>query len=140
MKSWLKMATMLLTTMALSWNAQADAFYDELGGEAGVAQIVDDFNNEISYDREIFPFFKDTNIARLRSKLIEQFCEVSGGPCTYTGDSMAEVHTGMNITSGQFNRVVELLQNALEKNDIPLASRNRLIAALAPVRADTIHR
>jgi len=115
-------------------------FYDELGGAAGVEKIVDGFISEISYDQEIFPFFKDTNVPRLREKLIEQFCMVSGGPCEYTGDSMEASHTGMNITSGEFNRVVELLQNAMIKAGTPMTARNRLIRSLAPLRPEIIER
>ena len=77
--------------------AQADTLYDDLGGQQGVANIVDDFITEISFDKNIYPFFKNTDIERLRTKLQEQFCMVSNGPCEYTGDTMEAVHAGMQI-------------------------------------------
>ena len=130
----------LICTLTISSVSAGNGFYEELGGEAGVEKIVDGFISEISYDQEIFPFFKNTDVPRLREKLIEQFCMVSGGPCEYTGDTMEDSHAGMNITTGEFNRVVELLQNAMVKADTPMTARNRLIRALAPLRPEIIER
>lgn len=121
-------------------NADQDSLYYDLGGQAGIEAIVDGFITEISFDQEIYPFFKDSNISRLREKLIEQFCMLSNGPCEYTGDSMQDVHRGMNITSGQFNRTVELLQASMDKNNISFPLQNRLIKLLAPMRPDIYKR
>jgi len=119
--------------------AQADGYYQELGGKAGVEKIVDNFINEISFDQNIVKFFEGTDINRLREKLIEQFCHESGGPCEYTGDSMKDVHAGMDITKAEFNRVVELLQAAMDDAGTPQTAQNRLIRSLAPMRPDIIH-
>ena len=119
--------------------AQADGYYQELGGKAGVEEIVDNFINEISFDQNIVKFFEGTDINRLREKLIEQFCHESGGPCEYTGDSMKDVHAGMDITKAEFNRVVELLQAAMDDAGTPQTAQNRLIRSLAPMRPDIIH-
>ncbi|MDQ4426933.1 group 1 truncated hemoglobin [Thalassolituus sp.] len=119
--------------------AQADGYYQELGGKAGVENIVDNFINEISFDQNIVKFFEGTDINRLREKLIEQFCHESGGPCEYTGDSMKDVHAGMDITKAEFNRVVELLQAAMDDAGTPQTAQNRLIRSLAPMRPDIIH-
>ena len=120
--------------------AHADDYYQELGGKEGVEKIVDNFINEISFDQDIVTFFEGTDITRLREKLIEQFCHESGGPCEYTGDSMKDVHAGMKITKAQFNRVVELLQAAMDDAGTPQTAQNRLIRSLAPMRPDIIHR
>ncbi|MAX86791.1 MULTISPECIES: group I truncated hemoglobin [Thalassolituus] len=119
--------------------AQADGYYQELGGKEGVEKIVDNFINEISFDQNIVKFFEGTDITRLREKLIEQFCHESGGPCEYTGDSMKDVHAGMKITKAEFNRVVELLQAAMDDAGTPQTAQNRLIRSLAPMRPDIIH-
>ena len=119
--------------------AQAGGYYQELGGKAGVEKIVDNFINEISFDQNIVKFFEGTDINRLREKLIEQFCHESGGPCEYTGDSMKDVHAGMDITKAEFNRVVELLQAAMDDAGTPQTAQNRLIRSLAPMRPDIIH-
>lgn len=129
-----------LIGLTLSTQASDDNLYQKLGGQTGVEAIVDGFITEISFDQEIYPFFKDSDIGRLREKLIEQFCMLANGPCEYTGDTMADVHAGMNITSGQFNRTVELLQASMDKNDIPFTVQNRLVKLLAPMRPEIYHR
>ena len=129
----------LFASLACFNVAQADGYYQELGGKEGVEKIVDNFINEISFDQNIVKFFEGTDINRLREKLIEQFCHESGGPCEYTGDSMKDVHAGMNITKAEFNRVVELLQAAMDDAGTPQTAQNRLIRSLAPMRPDIIH-
>ena len=120
--------------------AMATTLYDDLGGNEGIAVVVDGFINEISYDQNIVKFFAQTDIKRLREKLEEQLCMVSDGPCEYTGDSMEDVHAGMQITTGEFNRVVELLQNAMNQAGVAYPVQNRLIKRLAPMRPEIIHR
>ena len=41
-----------------------------------------------------------------------QFCEVSGGPCRCNGADMKKAHDGMDITRGDFNALVEVLQDS----------------------------
>jgi len=65
---------------------------------------------------------------------------VSKGPWEYTGDTMEAVHAGMQIDKSQFNRVVELLQNAMTSQGVSYADQNRLIQRLAPMRPAIIHR
>jgi len=141
---FIRLQTMLVAiALCTSWASVShatDSYYEELGGRTGVENIVDNFINEISYDQHIVTFFEGSDIARLREKLIEQFCKESGGPCEYTGDSMKDVHAGMNISTGEFNRVVELLQTAMDKAGTPQTAQNRLIRSLAPMRPDIIHR
>ena len=118
---------------------QHDSLYDQLGGQPAIEKIVDNFIEEISFDPQIVTHFKDTNIDRLRTKLIEKLCNVSGGPCEYTGDSMEQVHHKMNITEAEFNRTVDLLINAMNKAGVNLRTQNRLLARLAPLREDIIY-
>lgn len=118
----------------------ADTLYDQLGGKEGVAEIVDNFITQISYDPQIYPFFSKTNVPRLREKLEEQVCMLSDGPCAYTGDSMEQVHTNMHISTADFNRTVELLQAAMDDADIPFTVQNQLLKLLAPMREEIIKR
>lgn len=105
-----------------------------------MAKLVDSFINNIGHDEQIFHFFSDANVARFRDQFIVHICAVSDGPCNYTGDSMEDIHTGMNINEADFNRVVELLIDAMEDQNITFKTQNRLLARLAPMRGRIIHR
>ncbi len=113
--------------------------YDDLGGQAGIDAIVDNFIKGIAADPEILPYFVDSHVSRFREKVTEHFCHISDGPCQYTGDNMVDIHIGMDINENHFNRVVDLLYNAMEQENIPHRIQNRLIARLAPLRKDIIY-
>ncbi|WLQ11823.1 group 1 truncated hemoglobin [Hahella aquimaris] len=119
--------------------SQDASLYRALGGEQGIARLVDRFMEEISYSEEIAPFFVDTDPDRFREKLSEQLCNISGGPCEYTGDSMRDSHAGISISEADFNRTVDLLINAMNKEGVPYPTQNRLLKRLAPMRKDIIY-
>lgn len=115
-----------------------DPLYTELGGEAGLIRIVEGMLLNVARDPRIAERFRDANIERVRDKLVEQFCVVAGGPCTYTGDSMAEVHRGLDISPSEFNALVEDLIMAMDSEGIAVPVQNRLIARLAKLRGQVI--
>lgn len=120
--------------------ARDDSLYRALGEQAGITRIVEGMLLNIAGDRRIVRHFQDIDIQRLRDKLIEQFCIEAGGPCTYSGDSMEESHKGQQLTRSDFNALVENLQDAMEAQGVPMPAQNRLLARLAPMRAQVIER
>lgn len=111
-----------------------DAVYQGLGGKAGIQQIVVDFIPLIQSDERIKSFFEKTDTAKLTMLLTEQFCQLTGGPCEYSGRDMKTTHEGMGIGIAQFNALAEDLQVAMEKNHIATSVQNKLIARLAPMQ------
>lgn len=118
--------------------AAAPSTYDQLGGAAGVEAIVDGLLETIVDDDRINAQFANTDILRLRSKLIEQICAQSDGPCTYTGLTMQESHAGRHIDDAQFNALVEDLIAAMTARGVPVAAQNRLLRRLAPMHGDIV--
>lgn len=118
--------------------AAAPSTYDQLGGAAGVEAIVDGLLETIVDDDRINAQFANTDILRLRSKLIEQICAQSDGPCTYTGLTMEETHAGRHIDDAQFNALVEDLIAAMTARGVPVAAQNRLLRRLAPMHGDIV--
>ncbi|MCK6186464.1 group 1 truncated hemoglobin [Pseudomonas sp. EYE_354] len=117
---------------------QDDSLYRDLGALPGITRIVEGMLLNIARDERIVERFRRIDIQRLRNKLIEQFCVEAGGPCNYTGDSMAESHKGQNVSRSDFNALVEDLINAMDREGVPVPVQNRLIARLAVMRADVI--
>jgi hemoglobin len=72
--------------------------------------------------------------------LIEQICSLSGGGCAYTGDSMRDVHAGLNIDQSEFYGLVESLREALQHHGVALRERNELLQILAPMKRDVVER
>lgn len=139
MRRFMMMAVLVCCSGCVSMPAD-DQLYRDLGGQPGVEKIVDGLLDNIAGDDRIFDQFKEADIDRLRSKLIEQICAISGGPCVYSGDSMEKSHDGKHITEAHFNALVEDLILAMEKQRVPVAAQNRLLAKLAPMRPQIINR
>ena len=136
----------LLLALALSLAACAqraptdDSLYRALGEQAGITRIVEGMLLNIARDQRIVRHFENIDIVRLRDKLVEQICVEAGGPCTYSGDSMEESHKGQNLTPGDFNALVENLQDAMAAEGVAQPAQNRLLARLAPMRGQVIDR
>ena len=117
-----------------------DSLYHALGERAGIQKIVEGMLLHIAKDDRIFRFFAKVDIVRTRDKLVERFCVEAGGPCTYTGDTLAEVHKGMHINRSDFNALVENLIASMDDQHIPVVTQNRFIARLAPQRGEVIEK
>jgi hemoglobin len=113
--------------------------YQQLGGQPKIEEVVDNFITEIEFDAVLFTFFKDSNIERFREKLSEHICMLTGGPCKYSGDSMQQVHAGMNITEAEFNHSVDLFISAMTKADIPHSVQNKVLAVIIHTRDKMIY-
>ncbi|MEJ6495661.1 group 1 truncated hemoglobin [Pseudoalteromonas lipolytica] len=112
--------------------------YQQLNGKQGVEKLVESFINQIGHDERILAYFKQSNVAHFRQGFITHLCSVTDGPCEYKGDNMVDIHTGMNIPEKDFNRVVELLINAMDEQQIPQTVQNKILSRLAPLRPEII--
>ncbi|MDR9847402.1 group I truncated hemoglobin [Herbaspirillum huttiense] len=117
-----------------------DSLFRALGGLPVIERVVQDFMDNMLADARIRHTFDNSNVKRVREKLVEQFCQLSGGGCIYTGDPMREVHQGLKLSNADFNALVEDLQLAMDKNGIPSRTQNRLLALLAPMQRETVSR
>lgn len=133
---FLSACLLLLTPGCASLNKRT--LYHDLGGERGIASIVDHFILRLGRDEHIFHFFAESKISRFREHLQTHLCEISDGPCHYAGDSMEQVHAGMNIQERDFNHLVELLITAMDDAGTSTRAQNRLLERLAPLRAKII--
>ena len=116
-----------------------DGLYQAFGGQPGLVRLMDDFMTRLLADARMRPFFKDADQEAVKKQLVLQFCEVAGGPCRRDGPTMKESHDGMDITRGDFNALVEVLQDAMEAQGIPFRAQNRLLAQLAPMHRDIVN-
>ena len=120
--------------------ATSDAVYQQFGGKVGIDKVVADFLPLLLADNRIKDSFKDADMERLGVLLAEQFCQLTGGPCAYSGKEMREAHKDMKLSNAQFNALAEDLQFAMEKNGIASSAQNKLIAKLAPMQRTVVTR
>ncbi len=114
------------------------SLYDRLGGKPAITAVVDDFVGRVAADNRINGKFANANIPRLKMLLVEQICQASGGPCTYTGRDMKTTHAGMQITSEEFDALVGDLVATLNKFEVPEREKKELLGALGPMKKDIV--
>ncbi len=118
--------------------AAPDAMYQALGGGDGVAKLVDAALKHIHGDLRINLFFEKTDLADLRRLLIEQICAATGGPCTYTGRSMEEAHSGMNLTDADFTAFVEDLVAAMNEVQLDAEKQKQVLGLFGPMKPQIV--
>lgn len=121
------------------------SLYERLGGKKAIVAVVDEFVGRVAADNRINGFFKETasdpnRLAGFKSKLVDQICEASGGPCKYTGKDMKSAHQGMGISEADFNALVEDLALALDKFKVAPADKQTLLGVLGPMKKDIVEK
>ena len=114
------------------------SLYERLGGKPAITAVVDDFVANVAADSRINGRFANANIPRLKTMLVDQVCEASGGPCKYSGQSMPDAHRGMNITDAEFTALVEDLVKSLDKFKVPAQEKNELLTALGGMKPQIV--
>ena len=120
--------------------ATEKSLYDRLGGKTAITAVVDDFVGRVAADTRINGKFANANIPRLKSMLVDQICQASGGPCTYTGRDMKNTHAGMGVSSSDFDALVGDLVATLSKFKVPEREKNELLGALGPMKGDIVEK
>lgn len=115
-------------------------YYRAFGERDGLVRIVDNATARWLADKRIAETFDNLNIDRFKARLVDQLCELLGGPCHYTGRNMYQSHKGLHLDTAQFNALVEGLQFAMDDNNVSFANQNKLLAILAPMKRDVVTR
>lgn len=114
------------------------SLYERLGGLDAITVVVDSFSARCAGDDRINGKFARTDIPRLRKMLVDQICEATGGPCTYTGRDMRATHDGMGVTAGEFDALVEDLVATLDEFNVPKPEQDELLGLLGPMRSEIV--
>jgi len=130
-------ALVLVTSLSTPAVAQ-ETLYHRLGGQSGVARIVEIAHTIILADDRVKADFDNINPDHIKPRLVDPICQLSDGPCVYRGRPMAAAHEGLDLTRAKFNAVAEDLQTAMGQVGIPYWTQNRLMALLAPMQRDIV--
>ena len=114
------------------------SLYDRLGGTDAITAVVRAVVDRQMKDDRINQKFARTNVDRLIKEFVDQICEATGGPCTYTGRSMTEAHHNMGVTNGEFQAFVEDVVAVLDDFKVGKAEQDELLNVLAPLRGEIV--
>ena len=112
--------------------------YQRLGGRDAIMAVAQGFEERAAKDDRINQKFARTNLNRLTKEFVDQLCQDTGGPCTYTGLSMKKSHTHMGVTAGEFDAFVEDFVATLDDFKVGKSEQDELLSNLAPMRSDIV--
>lgn len=135
----MKLIILLALTLLISCANKPNNLYHRIGGEQVIEKIADHFVDEIGNDEIIAAYFAKSNVDRFHRSFKTHLCSLIDGPCQYEGDNLKEVHRGMNITEGDFNRLVDLFIRAMRTAGLNHRERNRVLARVVPFRGEVIY-
>ncbi len=123
---------------------QERSLYDRLGGLAPISVVVSDFIDALVPDA-MLNANPAIDAARqqvpgpyLKYHVTAMVCEVTGGPCKYTGRNMKESHAHMSITEQEWDRMVSIFKDVLAKHGVPAQEQEELLAIIGSTKLDIV--
>ncbi len=109
---------------------EKNSLYNRLGGIKKITPLVDELLAKLRSDEQLGRHWKDRGIDNIRMEkkyVVDYFCDLTGGPFTYTGRNMVEIHKGMGITEADWKILASHIIAILSKSNL---SRNDAEALL----------
>ena len=114
------------------------SLYERLGGIEAITAVARAFEDRAAKDDRINQKFARTNLDRLTKEFVDQLCQDTGGPCTYTGLNMRQAHTNMGVTGGEWDAFIEDFVATLNDFNDGTAEQDALLNNLRPMRAEIV--
>lgn len=137
---------LLIASPSLQAQETDKTLYERLGGVYPIAVVVDDFidrllvNDVLNANPAIDAARKRVPTPGLKYRVTELVCQVTGGPCTYTGRSMKETHAHLNISEREWQAMLSDLRASLDKFEVPAAEQEELIAIVESTKGQIVTR
>ncbi|HEX9259518.1 MAG TPA: group 1 truncated hemoglobin [Acidimicrobiales bacterium] len=90
------------------------SLYERLGGEDGIALLVDEFYDGVVADPLLKPIFEKARMDHLRTMQREFIATATGGPTSYSGLSLQDAHRNRAIGEAHFAAFARHLIEALK--------------------------
>lgn len=123
---------------------QQKSLYERLGGVKPISLVVDDFidrlvaNEVLNANPMIKAGRKHSPDAYLKFQVTNLICQVTGGPCVYTGLGMKEAHTHLKITSTEWQVMLDEFKKTLDKFQVPAQEQKELFDIVESTRKDIV--
>lgn len=134
------------TTAWSQQDATKPALYDRLGGIYPIATVVDDFierllvNQTLNANPRIDEARHRVPKAGLKFQVTALVCQVTGGPCVYTGRDMRSAHAHLAIGEREWQALVDDFVKSLDHFKVPKAEQQELLAIVGSTKPDIVSR
>ena len=123
---------------------EARSLYERLGGAYSIAVVVDDFIDRIMSDSRlnanprVDEAHHRVSPQGFKYYVTEQVCWAAGGPQTYSGRSMADLHRDLLISNAEWDAFMDDFDQTLTKFDVPERERGELVAIIESTKSDIV--
>jgi hemoglobin len=117
------------------------SLYKRLGGYDVIAAVVDDLFQMLRSDPRFSRFGMGRSMdshQRARQLLVDQLCQLAGGPCFYIGRDMKTSHAGLGITQEEWEVNLDYTRQALRKHGIGQRESDEVIAVFERYRSEIV--
>ncbi|PXX99365.1 group I truncated hemoglobin [Halomonas sp. LBP4] len=118
--------------------------YERLGGERGIASLVDDIVESHMQNPRIrarfLPYREDPDHLKVVKDHLRDFLAAgSGGPVEYRGRSMPEAHRGMNINEAEYMAAIDDILGVLDRHGIDPQTRQEVLGIAYSLKGEIMH-
>lgn len=117
--------------------------YQRMGGYDVIAGLVEDFVHQLGED----PAFKRfgggrgmDSLHRTRQLVVDQLCNLAGGPCVYIGRDNKTAHAGLAITQEEWDSSMKKWKASLDKFKIAEPEQKDFLAMIEKTRPDIVEK
>jgi hemoglobin len=121
-----------------------NSLYERLGGVYAIATVVDDFIDRVMGDARLNANPKVDEAhhkvppAGFKYLVTEQVCHATGGPQRYTGKTMADSHSELDITESEWQAFLDDFKQTLDKFSVPDQEQSELFAIVESTKGDIV--
>jgi hemoglobin len=137
------MSVLAADAVAQDAASKPKSLYHRLGGYDMIAMIVDDFGPKLGKDPKIAPLVAGLSAEhrmRNRQLIVDQICQLTGGPCIYFGRSLLSSLQGLGITEEHFKQAGALMLETLDKFKIGEPERSELMGVIGKLAPDIVEK
>ncbi len=112
--------------------------YQRLGGAPRLELVIGRMIDRAARDPRTRRSFDGIKLAPLKESLVTQLCSISGGACRYEGETMARAHADARIVASEFDALVNILREELDRAGVDAGAKNELLRLLAPMKREIV--
>lgn len=139
----LVLALLISTVSGFAQEKPTKTLYQRLGGYDVIAGIVDDFLVQARTDPSFARFGGGRamdSLKRARQLIVDQICNLSGGPCLYIGRDMKTAHAGLKITDAEWETNIKMFKVSLNKLKVAEPEQLEFLALIEKLRPDVVEK
>lgn len=134
----LSLGLLMMVTACKTTSVPEASLYQRIGGKEMLYTISSQTLDKVAQNPATKRSFEGVKMATLKQSLADFLCVQTGGDCVYEGETMKNSHAELNITTAEFELMVQDLRDTLDANHIGTREKNELLKILAPMKRDVV--